>query len=447
MVRQSFIDPKTAQQIGQSRPAMADPLHILVLDGAAGLAESLARPLRTLGCEVGLTRTPEEFMTAFCRLAPGHLLIDLSTAEAEGSNVLRHLADLGCRARIIVTGDRGLRLLEAMRQTARGLGLDVIGRLEKPLRAAQIVRLIREHPAPGPNPTPLGSPFAARGPAPDPRAQTAPPARRPARMQGGISIDDVTRGLAAGEFRLYLQDRFGCANRHLAGQEALARWHHPEMGVLAPRHFLGLLESHGQEHLLAIHMLDLAMAHLASQNRVRQVSVNISLQTFRRPCFREEMQSLRRRHGIAPEQLVLELTETGNTDILPGDIAALTRLRIEGYQLAADDFGVGMSSLQRLIQLPFTEIKIDRMFVGDITRFDEPAKIVTSIIAMGRALDMMVTAEGVEDEATLAALTDLGCDLAQGHYFGRPHPARLPEPEPEPGPGSPWAAKATLRRR
>lgn len=411
--------------------------RVLILDDDQLVADVIARALRSLGCETETALAPSAFFAALGSFGPTHLVIDLFMPEMDGLAVLHRLAELGCNARIIVTSGHEVRLLESMRQSARALGLDVIGRLEKPFRMARLAELMTQPEDTEDKREAVSLPNDPAAPAIAPsyesgRATAAaamPDALLPAIGDLGddpLSIDFV-KALGAGQLQLYLQNKVSCATRAVVGHEALVRWHHPEKGIVPPALFVPEIEARGLEHLLARHMLDLAMAHLSRHGAGLHVSVNVSLATFRMECFRELLGALRQRHDIAPERIILELTETGTSEILPSDIDTLTRLRLDGYQLAIDDFGIGMSSLQRLVQLPFSEVKIDRMFVRDITQSEEARKIVTAIIAMARALGMQVTAEGVEDAATLAILTELGCDLAQGYYLGRPFPA---EPMP-----------------
>lgn len=404
--------------------------RVLILDDDQLVADVIGRALRSLGCETETALAPSAFFAALGSFSPTHLVIDLFMPEMDGLAVLHRLAELGCDARIIVTSGHELRLLESMRQSARALGLDVIGRLEKPFRMARLAELMaqQEDPAEAQAAQPLRedvAPAPLRGPQALAVVQDALAAPLPDLADLGgdpLAIDFVT-GLATGQLQLYLQNKVSCSTRSVVGHEALVRWYHPEKGIVPPAQFVPEIEARGLEHLLARHMLELAMSHLSRHGAGLHMSVNVSLATFRMACFRQTLGALRERYDIAPERIILELTETGTSEILPSDIDTLTRLRLDGYQLAIDDFGIGMSSLQRLVQLPFSEVKIDRMFVRDITQSEEARKIVTAIIAMARALGMQVTAEGVEDAATLKILADLGCDLAQGYYLGRPFPA------------------------
>jgi EAL domain-containing protein (putative c-di-GMP-specific phosphodiesterase class I) len=130
--------------------------------------------------------------------------------------------------------------------------------------------------------------------------------------------------------------------------------------------------------------------------------------------------SLCREYLVAPERVVLELTESSAMvdPILSLDL--LTRLRVKGFQLSIDDFGTGYSSMVQLVRLPFSEIKVDRSFVMQAEQSQESRTVIKSIVDLGHSLGLVVTAEGVEDLSTLNYLNSLGCDLAQGYFIARP---------------------------
>ena len=129
-----------------------------------------------------------------------------------------------------------------------------------------------------------------------------------------------------------------------------------------------------------------------------------------------------RRSHIAPERVVLELTESSAMVDPTLSLDLLTRLRVKGFLLSIDDFGTGFSSMVRLVRLPFSEIKVDKSFVMDAQHSQESRTIIKSIIELGHSLGLLVAAEGVEDLQTLNYLMSLGCDLAQGYFIARPMP-------------------------
>jgi EAL domain-containing protein (putative c-di-GMP-specific phosphodiesterase class I) len=136
----------------------------------------------------------------------------------------------------------------------------------------------------------------------------------------------------------------------------------------------------------------------------------------------KQIKTLRRSYGLDPSKLILELTETSAMKDPVSSLAFLTRLRMNGVQLSIDDFGTGYSSMVQLVRLPFSEIKIDKSFVGDAMRSSEARAVIQSIVDLGHSLELRVVGEGVEDADTLRYLREIGCDLAQGYFIGRPMP-------------------------
>jgi EAL domain-containing protein (putative c-di-GMP-specific phosphodiesterase class I) len=152
------------------------------------------------------------------------------------------------------------------------------------------------------------------------------------------------------------------------------------------------------------------------------LSVNISPSALRDLQFVERLSDYCRGSGIEPARLIFELTETSAMEDPVASLDILTRLRMKGFQLSIDDFGTGFSSMLQLVRLPFSEIKIDKSFVMTAIASCESQAVVRSVIELGHSLELRVVTEGVEDDATLRLLHDLGCDVAQGFFVGRPVP-------------------------
>ena len=150
------------------------------------------------------------------------------------------------------------------------------------------------------------------------------------------------------------------------------------------------------------------------------MSVNLSPVQFSSPHLLQDVREVIERHGIAPRHLVLEITESTVMRDTDTSLRLLQALSALGVGISIDDFGTGYSSLLYLKRMPATELKIDRAFVHDLERNDEDAAIVSSIIALGRTLQLQVVAEGVETQAQREYLSELGCDQLQGYHLGRP---------------------------
>jgi len=388
------------QQSAPVQPDSSGP--VIILDDDLDVANTVAAALGVLGHRAVVTSSAAEFYGLVDRLSPSHLVIDLFMPEIDGLAVLRDLSGR-TSARIIVTSGHKGRLLESMRQSAVALGLDVVGRLEKPFRLAKLRELMTIP------------------------ATFQPESRQPCDYsESEMSLENILAGLNAGEFRLYLQAKIICATQAIVGYEALVRWDHPVHGIIQPALFVPQIEAAGMEHLLARYMIDNAMAFLAAHaESTFHIAINVSLDTFRSPCFRAGLAGLRAKHDVASQRIILELTETGGSELTVADIEKMTRIRLDGFLLSLDDFGKGLSSIQRLVQLPFSEVKIDRIFIRDVTTSEEARKLIGFIIAMGTALGITTTAEGIEDAATFDVLKKLGCTNVQGFLFGRPFPVSL----------------------
>jgi len=185
------------------------------------------------------------------------------------------------------------------------------------------------------------------------------------------------------------------------------------------------IEAAGMEHRLARYMIDRSMAYLAAHaDATFHVAINVSLETFRSPLFRTMLAELRAEHDVPAERIILELTERGVGELSGADIETMTRIRMDGFLLSLDDFGVGQSSIQRLVQLPLSEVKIDQMFIRDVTTSEEARRLVESIIAMGQALKIPITAEGIENAETFEMLKGLAAQMPKASFSAGPFRCR-----------------------
>jgi len=234
----------------------------------------------------------------------------------------------------------------------------------------------------------------------------------------------LRRALERDEFELWYQPQVALADGAMSGLEALLRWRSGEHGLVFPGRFLPMLEQTGLIIPVSEWVLDRACRQLAhwiaaGRSGVR-VSVNLSWSHFSRADLLRSVTAGLEDHGVAGEQLGLELTESTLAREPEQAVRLLAALREMGVHLALDDFGTGYSCLSYLKRLPIDTVKIDRSFVQDVTTEPNDATIVRTIIAMSHTLQMSVLAEGVERESQLAFLRREQCDAVQGFYFGKP---------------------------
>lgn len=405
----------TARSAGERR--------LLVLDDDALIGETVRRIAETVGFDVRLVTDAEPFLELLDAWQPSHIALDLRMPGMDGMEVIAELARRRCTATIVIASGVGDRVLAAAARSAREHGLVIGGVLAKPFTAAAF----RSALVPA-----AGAGTLGRARAGDVALER--PEELGAALLRALDRDDV--GIA-------LQPKVHCGTGAVAGFEALVRWRHRTWGVVPPATFLPVASRLGLMARVTEVVLD-RTARWLLQERVRAagevttaINVSAAIVTDGVPvdggtmAFEDWADARCSALSIEPERVVFELTETDAMSDSLASLDSLTRLRMKGFHLSIDDFGTGYSSLARLARLPFSELKIDRSFVGGLVTSREAATIVRTAVDLAHGLGLVSVAEGVEDAATLRALRDLGCDLAQGFHVARPM---------SPGEASAWLA-------
>jgi diguanylate cyclase (GGDEF)-like protein len=239
-------------------------------------------------------------------------------------------------------------------------------------------------------------------------------------------LGELRQALQEDQLVLHYQPKVDVALGRLTGAEALVRWQHPERGLIPPDDFIPMAEGTGMILPLTIYTLEAAIGQARAwmdAGHAIQVAVNLSPRCLLEPAVPDQVRRLLDRHGLPARLLRLELTESTVMADPERALMALTELRGIGVAISIDDFGTGYSSMSYLKRLPVDELKIDRSFVMEMLADGHDAVLVRSSIELGHNLGLAVVAEGVEDEETLRALSDLGCDVVQGYHLARPMPA------------------------
>ncbi|HEY5409966.1 MAG TPA: EAL domain-containing protein, partial [Caulobacteraceae bacterium] len=235
---------------------------------------------------------------------------------------------------------------------------------------------------------------------------------------------DLHRALAGeDELFVFYQPKYRPRTDAIDSVEALIRWRHPEHGMVPPDRFIGLAEETGAIAEITRWVMQKAItdqARLAAIGHPLTVYVNLSGRLVADTAFTEWL--LSEAKGLPAAAIGLEITETAIIEDPEHALANLQALADAGMPISIDDYGAGLSSLAYLKQLPATELKIDRLFVSSLTSSHRDPLLVRSTIDLAHALEMEVTAEGVENAATLALLRTMGCDLIQGFFIARPMP-------------------------
>lgn len=239
-------------------------------------------------------------------------------------------------------------------------------------------------------------------------------------------LGQLRQGLQSSELVLHYQPKVSLSTGEACGVEALVRWQHPKRGLIPPDQFIPLAEHTGLIGPLTLYVLDTALAQVRAWTDAGYpipVSVNLSARNLLDERLPDQVAALLIKHDVPARMLNLEVTESA---IMTDPIRAerlLIRLQALGVAIAIDDFGVGYTSLAQLKKLPVNELKIDRSFVTSMETDSGNALIVQSVIDIGHNLGLVAIAEGVESQEVMAALGELGCDIAQGYHFSRPLPA------------------------
>ncbi len=239
-------------------------------------------------------------------------------------------------------------------------------------------------------------------------------------------LNDLRRALDSYEFEVYYQPKYDIQTvpPKLVSAEALVRWRHPELGMIPPDDFIPLLERNGK-----IGEVDKYVWAEAARQIVRwreqygvtiPISVNLSRVDVFDPTLEETLDKILVYNGLRHESIKLEVTESAYTENADQVIQVVEGLREKGYEVEMDDFGTGYSSLNMLSAMPIDVLKMDRAFIRNIEHDEKNIQLVSLILGIAKSLQILVVAEGVENERQMKLLRELGCELVQGYYFSRP---------------------------
>jgi len=375
---------------------MADDLfgdRLLVIDDDLALGSIIKKVAAASGFQVVVSDNAAAFMNAARLWHPSVVMLDLKMPDTDGIQLLRQLAADKCAATVVLTSGADGKVLDSALQLGRERGLQMGEVLPKPIRVEGLRQCLATHK------------------------------RR--RLHG----DDLEVALAEDQLYLEYQPKLDCRLGRITGAEALVRWRHPSHGIIPPDRFIWLAEETALIHRVTDRVMREAAAQAArwrADGLAIEVAINISAKDVEDIDLPDRLEQHCRAAAIDPSFLTLELTETGAMREAVQMMDVLTRLRIKGFKLSIDDFGTGYSSLVQLQKMPFSEIKIDRSFVMAMADNSGCRVIVEIVVDLARKLGLTSIAEGVEDAAALAVLTELGCDLAQGYHVARPmEPARI----------------------
>ena len=372
--------------------------RLLVIDDDSAFGRLVQRIGQPLGIEVACS-DGADWAEQLRHWRPSIIILDLQMPGIDGIEILRGLAAAGCTAKIhLASGSIDGRTLERAARLGGERGLDMGPTLQKPMRAESLRGVLEATGTAAP-------------------AASAPP------LDAGIRSDELAQAIAAQELYLDYQPQIELPLGRIGAAEALVRWRHPVRGIVPPDRFIPLAEKTGLIDSLTEWVVGTALAAAGEWHRrgcALGISINVSGRNMRDVGLPDRIAERCKEFGVAPQSVTLELTES---DVMADAIEAMdvvVRLRLKGFKLAVDDFGTGYSSLVRLHRMPFSELKIDRSFVGRLLQDPECGTIVDAIIGLAEKLNLKCIAEGVESAPILDRLRRLGCDGAQGYHICRP---------------------------
>ncbi len=362
-----------------------------------------ARVLEDVGCDTVLCAADGDDALKQLVAHPDRvhiILSDLDMPGMDGVEFLRHLAERNLTDAVAIASALDDALIHTVEDMAQEHGVQVLSSVEKPVTREKIRRVIEQYH----------------------RMQCS---HKALAKKAAFTVDEIRHALDDNQFEVWYQPKVRISDGTWVSSEALARWMHPEQGVVMPAGFVSVMETEGLIDLLTwkqVHTIIEDLHGLLEEGRDLSVAINFSPQLLDDVDMPRKLEAIMQHYGVPASRLTLELTETVVMENMAHSLETLARLRMKGFPLSIDDFGTGMSNFQRLNRIPFSELKIDRSFIMDLSTRASARTIVASNIELASHLNLKTVAEGVEHVEEWAALREMGCDMVQGYFVAKPMP-------------------------
>ncbi|HEX7642881.1 MAG TPA: EAL domain-containing response regulator [Burkholderiaceae bacterium] len=329
-------------------------------------------------------------------------VIDLNMPGMDGIELIRHIAKENHPGSIILASALDRSLLFSVETMSKAYGVDLLGTIEKPATPEGLLALLKA--------------YAPRTDKHDASAKLP-----------SFTFADVQRGLLNKEFEPRFQPKVDLSNGQVKGAEAFTCWNHPEFGYVSPSTFIPLLEEYGEMEVFAFQVIEKSVAACIAWHQHGHpisVSINLSPTCLANPAFADRIIDFVAAQDIEPQYIIMEVTESSAINNLPYFLESLARLRMKGFGISVDDYGTGHSSLQQLLRIPFSELKIDRSFVAGASANPDLETVLSASLEVCRKLNKQSVAVGVETQQDWDFLRKLGCTFAQGYYIAKPMDGR-----------------------
>jgi EAL domain-containing protein (putative c-di-GMP-specific phosphodiesterase class I) len=325
------------------------------------------------------------------------IFCDIMMPGRDGVDMMELLNHIQYQGKVVIVSAMDLTIISAVKAMCSEFSFEVVGKLQKPYDQLEVVDIVRKM-----------------------QKET----EKKVTFSRPINVEDheFVSALNEGRVKNYYQPLVETKSGEVSGYEALARWCHPIHGVLAPYHFLSIVERCHLSDELFNAVFSNVIHDIKNCGVTKKISINVDHANLEDGLFASRFLQQCQENGIEPEQITIEITERDTYQASSSIYKNLLKLRMNGVTVSIDDFGTGSSTFYKLAQLPFNELKIDRSFVYGIESDAKKRNIVVAICALAKSLNIHVVAEGVEDEATLEVMREYGIDLCQGFYINKPMP-------------------------
>lgn len=374
-------------------------MKILIIEDDRIQAISLKLLLNDLGiAQITIAHTSQSALDFCTSEKYSHIFCDIQLPDSDGILLLREISKYQRSATITILSSSEMSVIKLTYLACKTLRFKSVHSLKKPFTHDCILKIVSSS-------TP----------------QTAQHLEHN-KPHFTFTESEVVSAIENDEIFYYYQPQVDFQSDKIVGVEALVRWDHPELGVLTPNHFLSYITKSEHYNLLFCTVLNKSIRAIQSLNLATPIKLSINFTQRDLECsdICNEIIETCEREGFNYNNLVLELTESHIYSSDANSLINLARLKLLGVKLAIDDFGTGYSSLEKITQIPFDILKIDRSFVRNVIQDYQNASIVKLCIGTAKALHLNVVVEGIEDADTWQYIKNMGADECQGYFTGRP---------------------------